>query len=173
METDDYIKIMLPNTFTKADMLRRIRYAREFLEQEYYVSKPDLPTFLLSKHATTDDMDAMISWGDAFYKSFAKNTMYNLFNTISEKVKKMPAVNMYIPYEPVPAEIVKLGTWFRKNTYPNILIDLHVDYTLLGGCAFAWKGMYRDYSLRYFMQKRRDEIGKLISEYVAKHYQNN
>lgn len=174
MKTDELMHKILQNAYTKVDIQRRVRLLREYLERGFYTPdhRPDVTKFLLEKRATTDDIEAFISWGKDFFNHFTRNNTYDLLNAIIDSIRILPVVSVYIPYEPVPAEVVKLGGWFRRNVNDTVLIDLHTDPALLGGCAFAWKGMYRDYSLRYYMQKRRDEIEKIITEYVAKVYQD-
>lgn len=174
MDTNELTQEVVKTSFTRRDVSRRLRFIREWLEQEYFKgNKPDMTKFLLSKRATTDDIDAFISYGENFFKSFNKDTIYKLLHDISELIKKMQVIRLYIPYEPVPAEIIKLGAWFRGNVGNEILLDIHTDKTLLGGCAFAWKGIFRDYSLRYYMHKKRDEITKLVTEYVNKFYEES
>lgn len=172
MKTEELLTHFLKNTFTKKDISKRLRLLREYFEAGYFTfNESDVTKFLLTKHATTDDINAFISWGDDFYASFTKDTMYDIVNTLTGMVKELPCVVVYIPYEAVPAEVIRLGTWCRSNINEAVVVDLKTDTTLLGGCAFVWKGMYRDYSLRYYMRKRREQITKIINEYVGKYYQ--
>lgn len=172
MEVQELMFTIIRTAYTKADIQRRIRLLREYLEQTHFTEQQDLDLtkFLLSKRAQTDDIDAFLSWGKGFFDTFTKEKAYTLLNVIGEHMKTLPVISMYIPYEPVPAEVNKLGTWVRRNVDEHVLIDLHTDPSLLGGCAFAWKGTYRDYSLRYYMQKKREEITKIIEEYVSRFY---
>lgn len=171
MEIQELMFTIIKTAYTKADIQRRMRLLREYLEQIHFTGERiDLTKFLLSRRAQTDDIDAFLSWGNEFFDTFTKEKAYPILNAISEHMKTLPVISMYIPYEPVPAEINKLGIWVRRNVDEQVLIDLHTDPTLLGGCAFAWQGTYRDYSLRYYMQKKREEIAKVIQEYVARFY---
>jgi hypothetical protein len=173
MEISDLSNTVIKNAYTRKDISRRLRFIRELLEQEFFKGddKPDVTKFLLTRHATTDDIDAFLSFGNDFYKSFNQDNIYKILKSISETIKKLPSIRLYIPYEPVPAEIIKIGKWFRGNVGDQIILDLHADPTLLGGCAFAYRGVYRDYSLRYYMLKKRDEITRLITQYVNKFYE--
>ncbi len=171
MEVQELKYVVIRTAYTKADIQRRLRLLREYLEQTHFAGEDvELTKFLLSKRAQTDDIDAFLSWGKEFFDAFTKEKAYTLLNVIAEHMKTLPVISMYIPYEPVPAEVNKLGAWIRRNVGELVLIDLHTDPTLLGGCAFAWKGTYRDYSLRYYMQKKRDEITKIIEQYVSRFY---
>jgi hypothetical protein len=168
MNESELIATIIHTAYTKGDITRRLRMVRGYLEHTYYSTDThlSLEEFLDSKHATPDDIEAINKYGDAFFQSFNKETMYKLVEAMNEKIKALPSVNIYIPYEATMGEVVKMGKWFRKNVDPNMLVELHTDPTLLGGCAFAWQGIYRDYSLRHYMYKRRGEIAKIISKYV-------
>jgi hypothetical protein len=173
MEPEKVTKTILTNTYTKSDLSKRIRMLRQYLETCFFKpEKTEMTKFLISEYATTDDIDAFISWGEKFFHSFTKENTYKIIEEVEKLIKKMNLVSMYIPYEPVPAEITKLGKWFRNNVGDEALIDLRTDPTLLGGCAFVYKGIYRDYSLRYYMAKKKEEISKLVADYVAKFYKN-
>jgi F0F1-type ATP synthase delta subunit len=171
MEVNSLIQKVIDNTYTKNDIARRTRLLREYLEKTFFTPEMnELTKFLISRQATTDDIDTFLSWGEEFFKTFSQANIYAILSDIDERVKHAPVVVLYIPYDPVPAETIKLGKWFRRHVHDGILVDLHTDPSLLGGCAFVWKGMYRDYSLRYYMLKKREEIHKLIGEYVEKFY---
>jgi F0F1-type ATP synthase delta subunit len=173
MDPEKIAKTILSNTFTKADLARRVRLLRQYMETCFYKpEKTEMTKFLINERATTEDINSFITWGDDFFRHFTKENTYKIIEQVEEMLKKMHLISMYIPYEPVPAEVVKLGKWFRGNVGDEVIIDLRTDPTLLGGCAFVFKGIYRDYSLRYYMAKKRDEIAKMISDYVAKFYKN-
>jgi hypothetical protein len=172
MGPEELLIQFLADTYTRKDVGRRLRLLREYFEAGYFTAdETEITKFLLSKHATTDDINAFMSWKDGFYRSFTKDSLYHTLNGITDRVKKLPNVVLYIPYEAVPAEIIRIGKWFREHVGPMVIVDLRTDSTLLGGCAFVWKGVYRDYSLRYYMRKKQAEITKIISEYVQKFYE--
>lgn len=171
MDDTALLSQFIKETYTKKDIARRLRLLREYFEGGFFTfTEMEVTKFLLGKHATMDDIHVFVSWGKDFYDAFSKETMYARINALHEAVKKLPHVVMYIPYEPVPAEIVKLGKWCRQNIGGDLVVDLRTDITLLGGCAFVWKGVYRDYSLRYYMRKKKAEITRLVTEYVQKFY---
>lgn len=171
LNDEQFLDTILKSTFTRNDIARRMRLLREYLEQNYFTeTKMEMTKFLLLRRATTDDINAFIGWGEEFYATFTRKNAYTLISRMLEEAKKLPVASLYIPYEPVPAEVSKIGVWFRGNVGSNVLLDIHTDPTLLGGCAIVWKGSYRDYSLRYYMLKKHQEIVKVIEEYVSSFY---
>jgi hypothetical protein len=49
-----------------------------------------------------------------------------------------------------------------------MLLDVRLDPERVGGCAIAWNGIYRDYSLRRYMVEKRADIAQIVSEYAKK-----
>ncbi len=50
-------------------------------------------------------------------------------------------------------EIRRLGQWFRHNIHPQILLDVHKDPKIIGGCQIIWRGFEGDFSLRKKFQE--------------------
>ncbi len=174
MDQDKMIVTILKSSYTKTDIGRRTRLLREYLEKSFFTpEKSEMTKFLISRQATTDDIDTFLGWGEGFFRAFTKENLYSFISAVNSRMKKLPIVTLYIPYEPVPAEIIKLGRWFRGNVSEEVLVDLHTDPSLLGGCSFVYRGVYRDYSLRYYMMKKRAQIEKIITEYVARFYKED
>lgn len=174
MNEQELLTTITKNAYTKSDIQRRLRIFRGYLEHSFYSQENtlSLEDFLDSKQTASDDRSAIVSWGEAFAGAFTKDTMYHLIDMLIERSNDLPEINVYIPYEPVPGEIAKMGSWFRKNVNPAMLVNLHIDPTILGGCAFAWQGIYRDYSLRHYIMKHRDAIVDIIRRYAEEKTKN-
>jgi hypothetical protein len=163
---DKLFSIIHRVSFTRADMLRRIRMVREYLEYKYFSSRAstELADYLRDNQVSGYDSQALIAFGDAFYANFSRETAYTVIDGLVDKVKQYPVVTLYIPFEPTADDITKIGTWFRDEVDNTILLDLHVDSNLIGGCAFAYRGVYKDYTLRYYLTKRHEEIGAMLDQ---------
>jgi hypothetical protein len=169
MSADKLFETIIATTYTKAEIYRRIRLLREYLEEKFYGKEKavDFAAFLNKKGISKSDYEVMMSWPEDMLTSFEKSNAYDLIDGLVATIKARPVVTLYIPFDPPPAETAKLGSWFRKTVHVHVIIDLHVDLTTFGGCAFAYEGIYHDYSLGYYMQKHRDEIRGLITNYVT------
>jgi F0F1-type ATP synthase delta subunit len=170
MTDDQLLHRVLESSFVKADVFRRTRIVREYLEQRFYSpgEKKDLKDFLTHTNVSEDDTHVMHEWGDTFFNSFTKENAYELLEKVNGHVKDLPTINLYVPVSLEPAEIAKLGGWFRQNVDKKILIELHVESSTLGGCALAWNGVYVDYSLKHYLHKRMDAVRKVLTDYTAK-----
>ncbi len=168
MTEDQLVTTMLASSFMKADLLRRIRLVREFSEQRFFTpsGKKELPEFYTFANVSEEDQKVLNGWGKDFFSSFTKENAYDLLEKIAAKTKDLPAINLYVPINPDANEAGKLGAWFRANVDKFILIEVHVDSSTFGGCAFAWNGVYYDYSLRHYMHRKMDGIRKVLDEFT-------
>jgi hypothetical protein len=170
MDTHDIFTILLKTAFTKVEVLRRIRLLRDFLERKFFVTggKPvTLEDFLKEAHVSHDDALALEAIEKKLGASFTKDHAYGLTKALSEEVKALPVVGMFLPAEPNEEEMAKVGAWVRENLNALAIIEVHISPSFLGGCAMSYNGMYQEYTLDYFMQKNHNEIKKIIEKYVS------
>jgi F0F1-type ATP synthase delta subunit len=169
MTEGEILETILKTGFVKSDVHRRIRILRQYLEHTFFGSgeKQELAEFLTGMSVPETDAEIMKSWGDAFYSTFTKENAYDLVDSVGEKVKDLPVVNMYVPIELESDQIVRLGTWFRQNVDGHILVEFHLEHNTIGGCAFAWQGVYQDFSLRHYLHGRNEDIQKIIDGYMS------
>jgi hypothetical protein len=163
------LSTVLSSTYIKADVLRRIHIIREYLEQRFFTpgEKHELPEYLDIAKIDPDDKNALITWGSTFFNQFTKENAYSILDLMTQEVKNLPIINMYVPVGLPHEDVGKLGTWVRQNVNASVLIELHIDASTFGGCAFAWNGVYYDYTLRHYMRKKTESIRKIISDYAA------
>lgn len=162
------LETILATSYSKVDLHRRIRLWREYLEQAYFGKgkKQIIKSFLERESVTAQDRKAIESWGEEFAKSFTKETAYELTDILTESIKNLPLVNLYVPYEPTEKDVDRFGEWFRENIDKYILLDIHVDASTFGGCAFAVDGVYKDYSLRSRLAECTPQIHDILGKYV-------
>ena len=168
MTEEKLLSMLLRETYTKSDILRRLRLLREYLEFKYFSSErqTDLSYFLAKHNVPEVDIGVFASFSDEFYASFTKENAYTELTKLSEAVDKQPQIVVLVPYDFGAEEIMRLGRWMRTNIHPQMIIELRNNPTLLGGCAFAYEGYYHDFSLRYYMMKKREEIRAIIAKYA-------
>lgn len=170
MTEAEILDTILKTGFVKSDVHRRIRILRQYLEHTFFGSgeKQELSVFLASMSVPQNDQDIMLSWGDAFYHTFTKDNAYDLVDSVGAKIKDLPVMNVYVPIELDKAQVERFGAWFRQNVDEHILVEFHLEHNTVGGCAFAWQGVYQDFSLRHYLHGRNEDIQKIIDGYVEK-----
>jgi len=154
MTSDQILDKILETAYVKADLLRRIRVIREHLEQKFFAQDK-------TKKVEISPEDETLAG------EFTKDNTYAYLNAINERVKTLPMVNIYVPIDVDAAQSTTVGQWVRANVDREALIEFHVELGAFGGCAFAWNGVYYDYSLKHYMHKKMDAIRKVLDGYTA------
>ena len=78
----------------------------------------------------------------------------------------MPVVNLYVPIVLDFAETIKIGQWFRMNVDKWVLIEFHQEPSTFGGCAYAWNGMYHDYSFHHYVRNHIADIRNIVNKFA-------
>lgn len=169
MTKEKLLETIVATTYTKVDAYRRIRVWREFLEQKYFGKgkKTVLLEYLKKKDVSVGDIEAIDSWGSAFYDSFDKDSAYELTDILTESLKSLALISIYIPFEATDADHKRFGEWVRANIDKYALIEIHVDTQVFGGCAVSVDGRYYDFSLRHRLEQHTAEIHGILSKYLS------
>jgi hypothetical protein len=171
-ETDQLLETILTNTYSTADLRNRLTLLREFLE-DYFFTPHEHPNLIFSlneffvrKEESRDEFNALNAWGYGFYSQFTKENLYPTLDSIEKNGMSLPTVTLFLPFAPMLYETPRLGKWLRSNVNPRALMEVKIDVSLIGGCAVSYKGIYRDYSLKYYLLRSKAAILKVIGEYV-------
>lgn len=168
----DLLAAILTNTFSQSDLKHRLVLLRQFLEFRFF--KPhknenlvfQLNEFFVAKKESRDEFNALNSWGYSFFSQFNKDNTYEILDQIDAAVGVLPTMTVYLPLELPIYEIPKLGAWLRANVAGNLVFDLKIDRSLIGGCALAYRGNYRDFSLRFYLEKNKLGVKRVIEDYL-------
>ena len=168
MTEKQIVEFILKTTYTTSDLNRRLNLFREFLEYKFFTGKENVKfdDFAIERTIPSPDMMVISKWDETFSLSFTKVNVYKLLDRVKSLLSEFPVITVYLPFTPDENQILTLIEWLNKNVHPQILIDLRKNEALVLGCAFAWKGVYHDYSLHFFMEKNRNALLKLLSDYA-------
>ena len=168
------LSTVIENTYSKEDIFRRLSILRKFFEHKFYKSgNISLDSFLSMNNISQPDKQAMMQWKNNLVEFITRENFYNYLNKTYSDIYNIPIVLVYIPYDINNKDIDVLGRWFRDNLHPFVIMEIRKDKNLIGGCAFAWQGVIYNYSLHFFLQKKRDDILNLISNYVHQNKHHN
>lgn len=67
---------------------------------------------------------------------------------IKEASDTLPVVTIKVAFEPKEAMVAEISHWFMLNCKKDVLLTFEVDKDLVGGAVIAYKGMYKDYSIK-------------------------
>ena len=167
MNVREIQQILLNNTYTKPDYIRRLTLIREYLESRFFAeNKINFSDYLVNVKALQIDREALSVLDEHFFHLFTKDNVYLLINGLTESLKVLPTLTLYLAVMLDDYQIIELGKWFRQNLNPELIIDVRCNPTLVSGCSYVWNNRYKDLSLHYFLSKKQELINRILDAYA-------
>jgi len=139
---------IIKDTYTKQEALARLSELR-IATQEHFFGKA-----VLSKEE--NDLLGGID----------KESSDKFFSQAEKELEEMEAIVIYVALEPSDILISEIGKKARTLFGEGTLLEFKTDRSLIGGAALAWKGQYKDYSLRARFEEKKEEIQKIYKKYL-------
>lgn len=166
---------ILSHTYTKSDFYRTLDVVQEYLEHAFYNTDDTDDTNhteRLVRYAESQG-DVLVAehlkeWGEPVLSVFTRENLYEKLKELKSAFEGLPEIVLYAPVLFGKEEVLTIGGWCRENLDRNIVLSMHVEPGVVGGCAFVWNGTYYDFSLDYFLEKKKEEITHLIRSYDAR-----
>ena len=77
---------------------------------------------------------------------------------VQQKIETMPVLSLVLAFEPDNATLQGLSQWLILNTNKQVLFDIKIDRTLIGGASIYSNGKYLDFSIKPVFDKVFDEM---------------
>lgn len=149
---DNLLEKILENTYTLDVLKKRVKALRQKVNIELFNLKID-PKRQDNEHAAW-----LNSLGKDFFKVFTREDFQQVFETLDKQISEIQPLVIYFSFDPGPSQIILIGGLLRQDLGKNFIFDIKLDYSLLGGCAFVWKGVYKDYSIKAKLALNREKI---------------
>ncbi len=173
VETEKMLETIIANTYTRNSLAHRLDLAKGFLEYYFFQGHENrnliylLNEYINLKKENRDEFNAMVAWSYPFFNQVNKSNFYGVLSRLETAMKALDGATIYLPIILPPYEHPKLCGWFRANVHPRFIIDLRFDRSLIGGCAIVYKGVYHNFSLRYFLERDKPAIKSVVEEYLS------
>lgn len=169
-DTSTLVAHISSNTFTVVDVQRRVGLLRECLEttlfHESETSIIDALTTCLRERGSQSDASAVIAWGEPFLLSFTQKNIAEQIVLLHLAIDALPILTLYIPTEFGEEELTMLGQWCRSECDASLLLDIHIDPNVAGGCSFVWQDRVHDFSFHNKLAQHKGLITSMLSEYA-------
>ena len=149
--TNTNIDTLLTATYSLKQLRNRLRVLRNSLLGKFFSAKEDV-------EITKKNKTWLVSLPDDFLKQFEKTNVYEKLDSLEKEINNIKPLTIYLAFEIPDEETETLGTYLRREIKPDLVFDVKLDPSLIGGCALSWKGIYKDYSLRASIQAKREQI---------------
>lgn len=148
---DEILSIILKDTYSLTQFNHRFRILKSSLLKTFFGGP--------GESMNPQDLNWLQSLPEGFYRQFTKDNVYDILGKVERKNTELTLLTMYLTFEPDDTALTQIGAVARKTFgLPFLLLDIKFDPRLIAGAALAWKGVYRDYSLRSKIEGRKLEI---------------
>jgi F0F1-type ATP synthase delta subunit len=120
----------------------------------------------ISKEGDEDDVQAVLAWGEPVLAAFTREDVHKKMIDLHAAIEDLPLLTLYIPMEFSSAEMTTIGQWCRTQCDQSILLDVHIDAHVVGGCAFVWNDTYHEFSFRSRIKEQAGVITNTLSSYA-------
>lgn len=168
---------LLRTTFTVEAFRKKALALKKMLQKEIYSGKSDEAAKSRSDEGFELGHSSLEGLGFSESKQFAdfdfsllkgiKNNEFSAINEMLENfMKNMEMMSVYFVFTPSDEQVKEVGNWLRQNLKNQKLIyEVKVDPELIGGCAIAYKGVYKDYSLRARIDGNKEKLMEEFRKY--------
>lgn len=151
---------ILQNTYTLSVLKKRVRALKERVNVELFGLKVD------PKHQDKEHLMWISSLGTDFFKVFTKDDFEEVFDKLDKQISEISPLVIYFAFDPGPSQTILIGAWLRQNMGKSFIFDIKLDYSLIGGCAFVWHGVYKDYSVKSKLIENKQKLIEGFREYL-------
>lgn len=149
---NNILTTILKDTYSLTQLKHRVRILKAYLLKHLFASTTD-------SSPSPVDLNWLKSLSADFYHQFNKDNVYQIFTDLEKQITNCPVLTMYLTFEPDEMALPQIGSFARQQfNKPSLILDIKIDPNLITGAALAWKGVYKDYSLRLKIGQRKAEI---------------
>lgn len=171
----DLSNSILKNTYSLTELYRRLDLLQRFLEHSFFSESADKHASmarLREYYGNADielrlEVDAIAAWDKSIFDAFTAQNIYQRVEELKRSIEALPRLTLYSPVHLSSADVATIGQWCRAYVNSELMLDLRVDPSTVGGCAFAYNNTFHDISFSYFAEKERAALVKLVHDYGA------
>lgn len=165
---------ILSNTYSVNDAYHRIDMLQRALEHAFFEGgeqRQDRAAMVRAHYEGSDPESrmhaaAIAAWGEGVLDTVASDTLYARIQSLKEAVKASSKLTLYAPVHLTSEHIKWIGEWCRAELQRDMLLDLKVDPSAVGGCTLVYQNTFHDLSFTYFARKQREKLVQLVASYA-------
>ena len=74
-------------------------------------------------------------------------------------------MTLYLPVQLTAKQMMPISSWAREEIAPGLLFEIEIDPAVVGGCAFVYRDIHFDWSLKRYLTAKRGLITSLLNAY--------
>lgn len=149
---------IIANTYTVSDLHRRVQLVKTYLTGKFFSKGSEL-------RQDRDGSDR--TWlASLDLRGVTKDNLSETLHQLEEQAKNVEPLILFLPLLPPHNEVQALGERVRKDFGNRLLVELRLEPLLIAGAAVAYKGIYKDYSLRQSLKENHDTLVAGFKKYM-------
>lgn len=153
---EQFLNEILKDTYTLESFRKRVLTLKHSIEKKVYNSEPE---------NSQKDQVAKVEF-DNLLEGVTSNNFPKIFKRMEAFVSQGSVLTIYFVFLPDENQIKEIGQFLRKSLdKPDLVFDVKVDPSLIGGCAIVYKGVYKDYSLKAKINANKEKLVEQFRKY--------
>lgn len=165
------IDIIISNTYTVQDLERRLGVLRSCVEAALFtdteLSYLEECALYLANQASEPDARAIKEWGEPVLSSFSQSNINACMKELHEASERLPVFTIYLPVEFPESELKSLCEWCRSEQTANMILDVHIDASVVGGCGVVAHDTYHDLSFEARKKEFPELVANILNQYAG------
>lgn len=167
------VQHFISETYTDDAMHRRVAALQACLELVHFDAPQQIrvlpPSERWQRTVRTEvdaaDRGVLERIPESLLAHFTPTTVVEQIKSLKDEVATLPLMTLYVPVVFTDAQLSRIATWCRTEVTPGLLFVLKVDPQVVGGCAFVYKDVHFDWSLRRHLRAQRGMVTSLLNAY--------
>jgi|SRR3989344_4817887 len=160
---DDFFNQLFSDTYTLSSLKFKSRILRAYMQEILFSGSNQS---LDSVDPEGKGREWIKSLDKKVLSAITKENFNEVFKFLEEKITS--GLVLYLAFPAEEAQIKEIGQWLRKNINGQLIFDVKVDPSLIGGCALVYKGVYKDFSLKGKIGEKKGELLESFRQSMGK-----
>ncbi|MBI2593628.1 F0F1 ATP synthase subunit delta [Candidatus Daviesbacteria bacterium] len=165
-----FLNEILKDTFTLESFKKRARVLKLILEKKIFKSEDQSEDGQLpetGKISLNEEEQWASNFDEKILGQVNADNFRELFKVTDQFISDTTSLTIYFVFTADETQIKEIGEWLRRSlNNPNLIFDVKVDAGLIGGCAIAYKGVYKDYSLKAKISQNKEKLMEEFRKYL-------
>jgi hypothetical protein len=168
---DTLTSLLKKNAYTTTSAMRQLSLLRQVLQQIVFVEGASGTVQERYQKALStlsdDDRHQLEGYGTEFLSTCTMDTIAHTVAELRQWVDDCPTLILYVPVEFDNTHLVSIGEWCRHEIHDNLFLEIVIEPSVVGGCAFIYNNQYHDLSLRARLHEHPEIIPSIIATYES------
>lgn len=98
-------------------------------------------------HSFHEALNELLAKNNLELREDLKLPIESLLEKVEEEALKVEVLELVLAFDPTDRFLGEIKNWIRKNVEGNVLLELKVRESIIGGAELVYKGLYKDLTI--------------------------